>query len=84
MNSYFGITPEQSALSGLDSFEADSGIVSYGLSATALMPLTDNVSVNLFTNFKRLSENASNSPLVKERGSKNQAFIGLATAYRFD
>jgi outer membrane protein len=84
MNSYFGITAQQSTLSGLALFQAGGGVVSYGINATALMPLTDNVSVNLFASVKRLSDKASDSPLVRERGTPTQAFFGLATAYRFD
>lgn len=84
METLFGVNETQAAASGLTAFQAQGGILSYGLSATAIMPLTDNVAVTLFSSVNRLAGDASGSSLVRERGSKDQAFIGLATAYTFD
>jgi outer membrane protein len=82
-DAFFSVDATQSAASGLAEFEASSGIVSYGLSGTAIMPLSDEITMTVFGNLSRLSGDAANSSLVTERGSPNQAFLGLATAYTF-
>jgi len=64
-------------------FDADAGFVSYGISANAIIPMTDNVTLTVFSSLSRLSGDAANSSLVRERGSRDQAFFGLATAYTF-
>ncbi len=82
-SAFFSVDAAQSAASGLTEFDADAGIVSYGLSGTAIMPVTNNVTMTLFGNLSRLGGDAADSSLVRERGSRNQAFIGVATAYTF-
>lgn len=84
MESLFGVNNTQAAASGLTAFEAQGGVLSYGLSANAIIPVTNNVAITLFTSVNRLSGDAASSSLVQERGSKDQSFIGLATAYTFD
>lgn len=82
MSSYFGINQPQSEASGLAVYDASGGIVSYGLSGTAIMPLTQKTSVTLIGNYGRLAGDAASSPLVEDRGSKDQAFLGLVLAYK--
>jgi outer membrane protein len=82
-NAYWGISPEQSARTGLDQYHADAGITAYGVGAFALMPLTKSVSVSLIAGYDRLAAPVANSPLVKERGSENQAIGGLFVSYGF-
>lgn len=82
MSSYFGIDQVQSAASGLSIYDPSGRIVSYGVSGTVIMPLTKDTSVTLIGNYGRLAGDAANSPLVEERGSKDQAFLGLALAYK--
>ena len=81
MSAYFGIDQSQSVASGLPTYDASCGIVSYGVSGTAIIPLTKNTSMTLIGNYGRLASDAANSPLVDERGSKDQAFLGLILAY---
>lgn len=82
-DAFFSVDAVQSAASGLTVFDASSGIVSYGLSGTAIIPLSDEITMTAFGNLSRLSGDAADSSLVTERGAPNQAFIGLATAYTF-
>lgn len=83
MQTFFGVNAVQAAASGLAAFDADAGFVSYGISANAIIPMTDNVTFTVFSSLSRLSGDAANSSLVRERGSRDQAFFGLATAYTF-
>lgn len=82
-NAFFGIDGTQSARSGLARYAADGGIVSYGVGGFVMMPITDSISVSAFGGYDRLSGEATDSPLIKERGSENQFMIGLAVSYQF-
>ncbi len=77
----FGVTAAQSAASGLPSYTASGGVSSYGVSGTAIMPLTRKVTATMITSYKRLSGDAANAPLVQQRGSKDQFFTGIILSY---
>ena len=81
---YYGITSDQALASGLPVFDADSGLVSFGLGANAILPLSrDGLGLTIFGSYDRLTGDASDSPLVRQRGSADQFFGGAAIAYRF-
>lgn len=80
---YWGITPEQSARSGLEQYRAGAGVTAYGVNGFALYPLTKSVSVSFIAGFDRLAPLVADSPLVSIRGSANQAFWGLFASYEF-
>lgn len=80
---YFGVTAEQSIRSGLPAYSPDGGLLSAGFGAAAIVPLTSRVSAMLLAGYDRLSDDAARSPLVEERGSRDQATIGLGLTYRF-
>lgn len=80
---YFGINQSQSAKSGLAQYSAGSGLVSYGIGAFAMMPVSDAVSVGIFGGYDRLASEAADSPLIKERGDENQFMGGLRITYEF-
>jgi outer membrane protein len=82
-NAYWGVSPEQSARSGLEQYHANAGIISYGVGGFALLPVTKTISVSLFAGYDRLAPPVSNSPLVKVRGSENQAATGVTVNYGF-
>jgi outer membrane protein len=82
-NAYFGINQTQSTRSGLARYNADSGLVSYGVGAFALLPVTDSVSVSTFAGYDRLGAEVTDSPLIKERGSENQFVAGMTVSYQF-
>ena len=83
MQAFYGITAGQAAASSLSAFDASGGIVSYGVGGSALMPLTQKMSINVFGSYDRLAGDAADSPLVVQRGSADQVFIGSAVAYKF-
>ena len=82
-NAYWGVTPEQSARSGLEPYRVGEGITAYGANAFALYPLLKSVSVSIIAGFDRLAPPVANSPLVRIRGSSNQAIGGLLVSYEF-
>ncbi len=82
-NAYWGITPEQSARSGLERYHADGGITAYGVNAFAMTSLTKEISVSFIAIFDRLAPLVANSPLIRFRGTENQAMGGVFIGYGF-
>ncbi|MFZ4858402.1 MAG: MipA/OmpV family protein [Desulfuromonadaceae bacterium] len=83
VNAYWGISPEQSLRSGLEPYHADGGITAYGVNFFAMVPWTKAVSISVIAGFDRLAPPVANSPLVRVRGSENQALGGLFLSYGF-
>jgi outer membrane protein len=81
--SYFGIDANQSARSGLRTFNAKGGLLSYGVGSAVIIPLSDHLSGAILSGYDRISGDAAKSPLVRDRGSRNQATLGLGLSYRF-
>jgi len=80
---YFGINALQSTRSGLAQYHPSGGVLSYGLTDTAVLPITQSVTAVLMAAYDRLGNDAGDSPLVKYRGSPNQCFIGFFLTYNF-
>ncbi len=83
MQTYYGVTPSQSAASGLPIYEAQGGLVSLGIGGSMIMPLDRNWSVSVFAGYDRLMQDAADSPLVQQRGNPNQFSVIGALGYRF-
>lgn len=83
INAYWGISPEQSSRTGLDQYRANAGVTAYGVNGFVLIPLTKSVSVSVIAGFDRLARPAASSPLVRNRGTENQAIAGLFVSYGF-
>lgn len=81
VESFFGVTPTQSVRSGLSTFEAGGGVVSAGVGAGAVTPLTDRLALVATLSYERLLGDAADAPLVTERGSEDQASAGLFLSY---
>jgi MipA family protein len=81
--SYFGVNSKQSRASGLARYDADAGILSYGLGGMAIIPMNKNISTVVFANYSKLGSESANSSLVQERGSDNQRTFGLFVNYSF-
>jgi outer membrane protein len=82
-NAYFGIDQTQSANSGLARYDADAGLVSYGIGGFAVVPITDSISLGVFGGYDRLAGEAADSPLIEERGDENQFMGGMRITYEF-
>ena len=83
MQTYFGIDAGQAQRTGLARYDANGGILSYGLGGSMIRPLDRRSAVTLFTSLERLGAPASESPLVRERGRPTQFTLGLGYGYRF-
>lgn len=80
---YFGIDPIQSQRSGLRAYAPSGGLVSYGIGGSVVRPLNRTSALTLFTALDRLSGDAGNSPLVRERGRREQFTFGIGYGLRF-
>ncbi len=80
---YFGVTAIQSARSGLRQYDANGGLLSAGIGLSAHIPLTERISGAFLMGYDRLTGDAARAPLVEDRGSRNQATVGLGLTYKF-
>ena len=83
MESYFGIDDKNSLQSGLDTFKAESGIKDVGLTVPVLYSPWDHWSLMGVAAYKRLLDDAEDSPVVDDEGDKNQFVGGALLVYRF-
>ncbi len=81
---YFGVTSTQSLASGLPVYEAGGGLYSYGIGATAIIPIDreNRWTAVAFAGYDRLAGDTAGSPLVQIRGTEDQATIGIFVSYR--
>ena len=81
---YFGVSASQSLASGLPQFQAGGGLYSYGVGATAIIPLDGDSTWTavVFAGYDRLTGDAADNPLVQLRGSEDQASLGVFLSYR--
>lgn len=82
---YFGVTPAQAATSALGyaPYEAGGGIKDYGLSAMAMIPISENWTLTAMAGVSQLTGDAADSPLVAGQGSETQVSGGVFIGYRF-
>ncbi|MBI3435495.1 MAG: MipA/OmpV family protein [Proteobacteria bacterium] len=83
-NPYFGVSPAQSTASGLPIYRVGSGLYSIGVGAQARYRLMSEVAVHAFVEFERLTGQVAHAPLVVQRGSPNQATLGVGLTRSFD
>lgn len=82
-STFFDVSAAQSAASGISEYDADGGIMSYGLHASAYVPLSQNVAIVGFAAFDQLAGDVGRSSIVQERGSTEQLTTGLVLNYTF-
>jgi outer membrane protein len=80
MQSYFGVTPAQSANSGNMVYTASSGVAGLNAGLTWRHAIDQHWVTTLSAGALRLGSSAADSPLTEKR---NQAGIGGSVAYRF-
>ena len=81
MKTYFGVSPSDSARSGLPVFDADSGMKDIRVTPGVVVHLSKDWHVGAGFRYSALLNDAKDSPVVDERGDSNQWIAGLAVAY---
>jgi outer membrane protein len=82
-STFFDVSAAQSAASGISEYDADGGLTSYGLHASAYVPLNQNVALVGFAAFDQLTGDVGESSIVQERGAEEQVTAGLVLNYNF-
>lgn len=80
MQSYYGVTPQQSQASGYATFTPNAGISDIKLGASWHWTIDTNWSLTTGTSYSRLSGDAAKSPFVID---KNAVSVFSAASYRF-
>lgn len=83
METYFGVTPDGAALSGLDPFTPEEGFYQIGTAAGVNYSLTEKWGVFGLISYRRLIADAADSPIVDAEGDPNQFLGGLSLSYQF-
>lgn len=83
MENYFGISPADLGGSNLTAFDADAGFKDVTLGAGITYMITQNWSVSGLAAYKRLIEDAEDSPVTDDAGDPNQLFAGIRGNFRF-
>lgn len=83
MRTYFGVTPAESARSGLAAYRPDGGLQSLGLEIGAYQPLNDDWGITGSVRYDRLQEDAADSPIVRQ-GDRDQFTIQIGLTRNFN
>lgn len=81
---YFGVDAGQSVRSGLPVHKAADGLVSFGATAQVAYQWNARLRSTAYAQAIRLANDAARSPLVIQRGSRDQFGVGVSTSYAFD
>jgi MipA family protein len=80
MQSYFGVTPAQSAASGLKIYQPSDGFSTAQVGVTAGFPISRQIYIFSSASVQRLLGDAANSPLVKKQNQPS-GFIGAVYSF---
>lgn len=80
---YYGVSAEQAAAGAPSAYNPSGGLHSAGIGAEVKWKVTPEAEVGSFAEYRRLTGDAGDSSLVRERGSKNQFVIGVQASYKF-
>lgn len=83
MSAFYGVTPIQSARSGLPVYQAHSGLHDVSVNFVATYNLSRKWQLLGTMGLSRLLNSAADNPLVEQRGSPNQAQIAGFVIYSF-
>ena len=83
MEAYFEIDNRDSDRSGLDKFGADSGFKDVGLNLAASFKPWQHWGLMGLIRYKRLLDDAEDSPVVDDEGDENQLVGGILVTYSF-
>ena len=83
MDTYFSINAGDAAASGLDEFDADEGFKDVGVTLNLQLGGRQGLGLTGILSYKRLLDDAEDSPVVDDVGDEDQIFGGVALTYSF-
>lgn len=75
VRAYYGITPEDSALSGMPEFRPGGGVQNAGVALLWMAPLGAHYGAGAFINYERILGDATDSPLVTDETVRRAGLI---------
>jgi outer membrane protein len=81
MDTYFGVDTTDAARTGLSSFEADAGFRDVNAQFAAVFHFSESWHVGAGVKYFNLMSDASDSPIVDDRGDASQFVYGIGLAY---
>jgi outer membrane protein len=76
-DTYFSVTPGGAAASGLPVYEAGAGFRDIRVTAVLVQPISETFVIGAGVLYGRLLGDAADSPIVRDRGSRNQLIFGV-------
>ncbi len=83
MTTYFGVDAADAASSGLNTYDADSGLKDASVGLTWQYNFNSNWGMLAVARYTRLLEDAKDSPVVDDEGDVDQGLVGVIFNYRF-
>ncbi|MEM6887765.1 MAG: MipA/OmpV family protein [Pseudomonadota bacterium] len=83
MDTYFSVDQHGAVASGLDFFDAGAGVRDVRIAAVYIQPLSREWQVGGGFLFSRLLSDAADTPIVSERGDRNQLVFGIGMTRAF-
>ena len=77
-DAYYGVDAGEAAASGLSEYTPESGVRAVGFGGAVTWKASDQLTTSVFAEYERLMGPASDSSLVRERGSRDQVTIGAS------
>ena len=84
MQQYFGVSPDASAASGLPAYNAGASVRQYYLWPALIWRLSPQWYVGAGGFLQRIAGDGADSPIVAQRGDRNQVTAGIGLAYSWD
>lgn len=81
MGTYFSVSPSDAAASGLSTYNAGNGFRDARINLMGIISFSPSWHLGIGAIYSRMLGEAADSPVVDNRGSKNQLFLGLGLAY---
>ena len=84
-DAFFSVTQEQSNTSGLDVFNADSGLYAYSANLLSWVEINDKYAVSFFASYRWYAGDAKDSPILQASdGSRNGILAAFSLSRKFD
>lgn len=84
-DSFFSLNNSQTAITGLEAFDAKAGIYAYSLGAVSWVEIKDKYAIALIGSYRWYTNDALDSPIINNaEGSENGLFLSLSFLRKFD
>ncbi len=84
-DTFFGVSADESVSSGLNTYDAGSGIYAYSAGIVSWIEIEKKYAVSLIANYRWFTGDASDSPILNASdGSRNGIFATLGISRKFD